>query len=386
MKIAMIGQKGMPALAGGVEKHVQELSTRLAANGDEVVVYTRSWYTPAIKTEHDGVRLVSLPSLHSKNLDAISHTALAIMHAAFIERPDVIHIHAVGPALLTGLARVLAPRSKIVVTFHCIDRQHQKWSRFAKIMLWLGEWIAMKFAHEVISVSRTLKNYAYEAYGRDTTYIPNGISQVQARQASMITQEFGLHTDDYFVCVARLVRHKGIHFLIRAYQQLRTTKKLVIVGDGAFTDDYVNEIKALAAGNPNIIFTGLQTGQMLEELFSNAYAFILPSQSEGLPIALLEAASYGKAVLASDIPANLEIVQHCGLSFTNGSISELADKLQLLINEPDLVETTGRAARKYVLRHYLWDDVAAHTTMLYKRVLAHQPSQTKLAHVTTLNM
>ncbi|MBI2415403.1 MAG: glycosyltransferase family 4 protein [Candidatus Kerfeldbacteria bacterium] len=374
MNIAMIGQKGIPTMAGGVEKHVQELSVRLAAAGHNVTVYTRPWYTPAQRRRYSKVALVSLPSLRSKHADAISHTALAIVHAAFRLKPEVVHIHAVGPALLTPLARVLCPSAKVVVTFHCIDRQHQKWGRFAKIMLRLGEVMAMRFAHEVITVSKTLQDYSYEVYGRQTHYIPNGISVVNRRPAQLIKRKFDLSSQSYILCVARLVRHKGIHHLIAAYQQLHTDKKLVIVGDGAFTDDYIQEIHTQANTNPNIIFTGLQTGHLLEELFSNAYAFVLPSESEGLPIVVLEAAAYGLTVLASDIPANVEIVQHCGLMFRNRSVPDLVKQLMVVLHEPDIVQRTGKLARSHVLKHYLWDDIAVRTNQLYQQLGATEPA------------
>jgi len=369
MKIIMIGQKGIPTKSGGVERHVEELSCRLAAqSGVEVVAYTRPWYVSKHKQSHQGVRLVSLPSVYSKHLDAISHTFLAIIHAAFIEKADIIHIHAVGPALLTWLARLLRPQAKVIVTFHCIDRQHQKWGKFAKFMLWLGELSAVKSAHEVITVSRTLQHYAYEVYGRTTHYIPNGVVDPVFQPASIITQKYGLTTGSYIVMVSRLVRHKGVHHLIKAYNNLRTDKKLVIVGDSAFTDDYVKEIKALAADNENIIFTGLQTGKALGELFSNAYAFVLPSESEGLPIALLEAAAYGLPTIASDIPANLEVSKSAGVSFRNGDVADLTAALQNMIDQPERAKAQGKLGREFVLKQYMWNDIASDTRKLYDGV------------------
>lgn len=367
MKIVFIGQKGIPSLAGGVERHVAEIAVRLAKEPlTDVVVYTRPWYTAKQLKQHDSVRLVSLPSLRSKHLDAISHTFFAVLHAAFVERPDIIHIHAVGPALMTGLARVLRPQAKIVVTFHCIDRQHQKWGKFAKLMLWLGEWMAMKFAHEVITVSKNLKQYAYEVYGRTTVHIPNGVAEMPNQTASIIKEQFNLEPDAYILMVARLVRHKGVHHLIKAYQQLKTEKKLVIVGDSAFTDAYVSEMKVLAGDNPNIVFTGLQTGKTLAELYSNAYVFVLPSESEGLPLVLLEAGAYGKAILASDIPANLEIIEAAGLSFENTNVEDLKLKLEELLNNSEAVKLLGKQARQVVLTQYHWNDITKKTMQLYR--------------------
>lgn len=369
MKIAMFGQKGIPMQFGGVEKHVEELAVRLVKNeSTDVVVYTRPWYVSTKKITHKGVRLQSVSSLKSKHLDAITHTLFSLLHAIVKERPDIYHIHAVGPALLTWVPRLLHPSAKVIVTFHCIDRQHQKWNKFARIMLWAGEFVAMKFAHEVISVSKTLHHYAYEVYHRMTRYIPNGVQASALVPASSITQKYGINENEYILMVARLVRHKGAHYLIEAYEQLNTDKKLVIVGDSAFTDGYVDELKKMAEGNENIIFTGYQSGHMLAELFSNAYVYVLPSESEGLPIALLEAAAYGRAVLASDIPANREIVDQCGVSFKNTSVPDLTEKLQELIANPKLVTELGVAARKFVLEYYLWDDIAKQTYITYQHV------------------
>ncbi len=373
MKIAMIGQKGIPALQGGVEKHVQELALRLVEDKHEVVAYTRPWYTSKRLHNHKGVRLVSLPSVKAKHFDAITHTILAIIHAAWKEKADIIHIHAVGPALLTWLARLLRPQAKVVVTFHCIDRQHQKWGVLARMMLWLGELSTMKFAHEVVAVSRTLQQYSYEVYKRNVQYIPNGVSSMQYQPASVIKEQFGLEKDSYIVMVARLVRHKGVHHLIKAYNQLNTDKKLVIVGGSAFTDDYVQELEALASNNSNILFTGFQNGRVLEELFSNAYCYVLPSESEGLPIALLEAAAYGLPLIASDIPANLEIVQHCGISFRNTDVDSLKHALHTVLSDPEYALALGKQARKHVHKYYQWDDIAKQTLQLYEDCLNESP-------------
>lgn len=382
MKIVFIGQKGIPTLAGGVERHVEELAIRLAQQPQtEVAVYTRPWYTSKHKHSYKGVRLISLPSFYSKHLDAISHTLFAIIHAAFVERPDIVHLHAVGPALLTPLARLLCLKARVIVTFHCIDRQHQKWGRAAKLMLWLGEWMTMKFAHEVIAVSNTLKHYAYEVYGRMVQYIPNGAALGNYIAPSIIAQQFGLGKNGYILMVSRLVRHKGVHYLINAYHNLQTDKPLVIVGDTAFTDEYVREIKALANHHPGIVFTGLQTGKALQELFANAYCFVLPSESEGLPIVLLEAGSYGKPLIASDIPANREVVDGAGILVPVGNVSALRSALENVLADPTLAQNLGQRAKAVVTEKYLWDTIVLDTVKLYQTQLqcytagrVHQPA------------
>ncbi len=379
MKVVFIGQKGIPAIYGGIEKHVQELSTRLADLGYDITVYTRPYYTPAQKQYYQKVKLVSLPTIKSKHLDAISHTLIATIHALFKINPDIYHFHGVGPALLCWLPRIFRPRAKVLTTFHCIDRQHQKWGLMARLMLWLGEFCSGRFSHQVIAVSRTIQSYIYESFKQDSVYIPNGISEMQFYKPSLIKEKFGLKGQDYILVVARLIPHKGIHYLIKAYQQIKPKLKLVIAGDSSYTDDYVRKLKKLAGDDPQIIFTGFQSGQTLAELFSNASLYVHPSESEGLPIAVLEAAAYGLCVLASDIPANLEIVRHCGLSFENKNVADLAAKLDLLLANKQEIEATGRQARKYVLKNYNWQDIVKKTDQTYKKLYGQESFRIGLA-------
>ncbi|MEK7139575.1 MAG: glycosyltransferase family 4 protein [Patescibacteria group bacterium] len=369
MRIALIGQKGIPAQFGGVEKHVEELSTRLAKTGQTVLVYCRRWYTPTNINVHQGVYLVHAPTIHTKHLDAIVHTVISTLHAMFIARVDVIHYHGVGPALVAWLPRVFTPRSRVVVTFHCIDRQHQKWGRFARLMLRAGEWAAVTFAHRTITVSQTLQAYCEREYHAATCYIPNGVTLPAESVATEALATWQLTSGEYFIAVSRLVRHKAIHNLIEAFRQVPTTKKLVIVGGSAFTDRYVAELHALADDDPRIVFTGYQHGAALQQLFSHAYAFIHPSESEGLPITVLEAMSFSKAVIASNIPEHREVVGQSGILFAVGSPTDLADKIQHALDYPERLEALGERGRMIVAEKYNWDDIVKHTTALYTAIM-----------------
>jgi len=365
----MIGQKGIPTQFGGIERHVEELSRRLGRMGHEVVVYTRAWYAAPRRNFSKGVQTIATPTVSTKHLDAIIHTFTSTLHA-MRSGADIIHYHGVGPSLLAWIPRLLSPRTKVVATFHCIDRKHQKWNRLAQLMLGLGEWAACAFPHETIAVSKTLEAYCRDRYNREARYIPNGISSPGRTAASGTLAKFGLQPGGYLAMVSRLVRHKGVHHLIQAYQNLerrRLTRglKLVIVGDSAFTDDYVKELKKMAAGDANIVFTGYQQGAALRQLFAGAYALVHPSESEGLPIAVLEAMSFGKAVLASDIPEIMEVTREHGLNFKNKSVSDLTRKLRHLIARPELAKAKGRAAKRFVLANYHWDDVATAVDGLY---------------------
>lgn len=381
MRIVMLGQKGVPALYGGIERHVEELGARLAAFGHEVICYSRPWFVnreSGIRNYESGIKRIVTPSINTKHLDAISHTLVSTLHALLFVRPDIYHFHAVGPALMAWLPRIFAPRARVIVTFHCIDRKHAKWGLMSRVMLRVGEWAACRFSHETITVSRTLEQYCAEVYEKKTHYIPNGISW-RRESGNALIGRFGLTPRNYVVFVARLVAHKGAHVLIEAWQKLGASspefvvgKKLVIVGDGAFTDRYVADLKAQAARDASIVFTGYQNGAMLDELFANALCAVHPSFSEGLPIAVLEAMSYGKVVLASDIPENLEALGPHGVSFHAGDVDDLVTKLGALIEAYDTLPELGARARQFVLEHYHWDDIAKKVSELYT-VTSPQP-------------
>lgn len=366
----MIGQKGIPSQGGGVEAHVEELSTRLFKAGHEVIVYTRPSYSDKNSKEYKGVKLISLPSIKTKNLDAISHTFLACLDLIFKRRKvDIVHFHAIGPSSLIFLIRIFRPSIKVVSTFHCQDYYHQKWSFFAKLYLKLGEYACCKFSNKTIAVSKELKKYAENKYGSKIVYIPNGVNRPEILETDEIVKLWGLKKDDYILIVSRLVRHKGIHHLIKAYKEIKTDKKLVIVGEGAYTDDYVQEIKNLSNENKNIIFTGKQSGKVLGELFSNAYLFVQPSEYEGLSIALLEAMSYALPVIISDIPENLESAQNNGLKFENKNYLDLKKQLVYAINNKEEIKKMGRNSRERVTREYDLDKLSKETIELYKSLV-----------------
>ncbi len=378
MKIIFIGQKGVPSKSGGVEKHVEELAVGLAAKGHEVLAYTRPHYTDPNVTEYKGIKLISLPSLKTKNLDAISHTFLACLDL-MRRKVDVIHFHSIGPSSLIWLARIIKPSAKIVATFHCQDYYHKKWSLFGRMYLKFGEWMACHAADKTITVSKQLKIYASNEYGVNAEYIPNGVPTADFKSVNEIKTLWDLEKDSYILAVSRLVRHKGIHYLIEAFKKLATDKKLVIVGEGAFTDDYVTEIKALASTDNRIIFTGAQHGDVLKELLSNAYLFVQPSESEGLSIALLEAMSYAKTAVVSDIPENMEAISDTGVTFNSQNAFSLSDKLSALLNDPQRVFELGQTAMKRAASEYNWEMIVSNTEQLYGQLLAERLA-VKLKH------
>lgn len=373
MKIAMIGQKGIPARAGGIERHVEELSAELVARGHEVLAFCRSWYVWPVRN-HRGVRCIKTPTITTKHLDAIVHTFFSIVMAAR-EKVDVFHIHGVGPALLAWLPKLLRPSARVIVTFHSIDRHNEKWGWFARRVLTLGEKAATTFPDATIAVSKTLEDYCRMSYGIDAKYIPNGAQVSQEDADTTLVTAFGLEPGKYLMMCSRLIRLKGAHVLMDAWKQLRRARpditagfKLAIVGGSAFTDAYVQSLCRLAETDSSIVMTGTQTGSTLHALFLNSYACVHPSESEGLPIAVLEGMSYGKCVLASDIPGNMELVERYGLTFRRGNMEDLKTKMAYMLEQPQALRKIGKNARSHIAKNYNWKDIAETTEYLYELV------------------
>ncbi len=384
MQIAMIGQKGIgtgfsaqrgaASVGGGVETHVLELATRLVRLGHSVTAYGRSWFVPRGTSRVNGVDVVRVPSIRTKWFDTITSTLLATLHAVMVLRPEVYHFHGVGPALLSWMPRVFAPRATVVTTFHSVDRLHAKWSAFPRFMLRLGERAAFAFADETIVVSKTLARYAEKEFGRRATYVPNGITPVRTSVDPLLLSPFGLQPFDYIAMVSRLVPHKAAHTLIAAWQRARAMQpellknvKLAIIGGGAFTDDYVRKLQLMTSHDASIVMTGHQRGESLDALFAGARFMVHPSTSEGLPIAVLEEMSYGKAVIAADIPETMEVIAEYGVPFPVGDIEALAEAILDLATDPMHAAAIGHAARTFVEDEYHWDDIAQDILGMYRR-------------------
>ena len=363
MKIAMFGHKRIPSREGGVEVVVGELSSRMAALGHDVICYNRG--ADGEKREQAaGVRLKTVPTINKKGLAAVSSSFFAAVAVAF-SRAQVCHIHAEGPAFMSFLPKLLGKR--VIVTVHGLDWQREKWkSGFgAKYIRW-GEKMAVRFADEIIVLSRNVQDYFQREYGRKTRFIPNGVAKHENRLPEQITKQFGLQGGDYILYLGRLVPEKGAHDLVEAFRQLKTDKRLVVAGDSSDTDDYVAMLKAQAAGDDRILFTGFVQGQNLEELYSNAYLYVLPSRLEGMPLSLLEAMSYGNCCVVSDIAECAEVVEDYGVTFQKGNVQDLCDTLQRLCDDEQLAEQYRKHASDFICSKYNWDDVTEKTLELYR--------------------
>lgn len=367
LRIAFLGMKCMPALGqGGVEVVVEELSTRMAKMGHQVTCYNRSGKQGGKKglTTYKGVRIVNVPTIDKRGLAAMSASTVAAIRAAFGPY-DVVHFHAEGPCAMLWLPKLMGKRC--IATIHGLDHQRAKWGKLASTYIMLGEKCAVRFADEVIVLSKGVQDYFQKTYGRKTRFIPNGVNRPKLHEADLIRKKYGLEKDGYILFLARLVPEKGLNYLIQAYRHVQTDKKLVIAGGTSDTDQFVKELKALAAGDDRILFTGFVRGQMLEELYSNAYLYTLPSDLEGMPLSLLEAMSYGNCCLVSDIAECTEVVEDKAMVFLQGNVEDLREKLQTACDREELVQGYKKDATEFICGKYDWDEVAKETARLYNK-------------------
>lgn len=364
MKIAMIGQKGIPATYGGIERHVEEIATRLVQRGHQVNVFSRIYYTKR-RGSYRGVGNKRLISLKTKHFDAISHCAFATLYS-LLNKHDIVHFHALGPSLFSGIPRLVGSRT--VVTVHGLDWQRGKWGNFATKFLQFCERPAVKFPDETIVVSRTLGEYFRDRYGEETNVIPNGTNPGTMRPPNRI-KRWGLDKQRYVLWVGRLVPEKGCHYLIEAFRNIDTDAQLVMAGGSSFSDSYVQSLERLRDGDERIKMIGYVYGEVLEELWSNAYLVVQPSILEGLSIALIEALSYGRCVLASDIPENLEVVEDSAVTFRSRDVQDLRSKLQLCLDHPEMVEATASRCRTLAEEKYSWPKLVEATEAVYLKAL-----------------
>lgn len=370
LRIAMFGQKRW-SREGGIEVVVEELSTRMVKLGHQVTCYNRGGHHVSGKefdekklNEYEGVKLKTVPTINRKGLAAVSSSFFAALASAF-GRYDVVHIHAEGPAAICWLPKLFGKR--VIVTVHGLDhRRGEKWGKFARNYIMFGEKNAVRYADEIIVLSRGVQQYFADTYGRKPVFIPNGVNRPEILSAKLITERFGLKKDNYILFLARLVPEKGLHYLIEAFKPIDTDKRLVIAGGSSDSGEYMQLIKKMASKDPRIIFTGFVQGQILDELYSNAYIYCLPSDLEGMPLSLLEAMSYGNCCLTSDIAECAEVVEDKAVTFRKSDVKDLRDKLQYLIGHKEVTENYKGLSANFICKKYNWDDVVDKTLSIYK--------------------
>lgn len=369
MRIAMIGHKRYGSREGGVEVVVTELARRMAALGHEVTCYDRSGAdvmtgdaADGRERTVDGVRVVPVKTIDKKGLAALSSSYFATK-TAIKDRPDVIHYHAEGPCVPLPLAKRAGIRT--VATIHGLDWQRAKWGKLASTYIKMGERAAATKADGLVVLSKSARSYFEGAYGRTATFIPNGIEPKQPRPVNQIKEKWGLDEGSYLLYLGRLVPEKRPELLIEAFKELDTDRRLVIAGGGSDTSEYESSLRDAAQGDLRILFTGFVDGEPLEELYSNCYAYVLPSDVEGMPMSLLEAMAYGRCCVTSDIPECADVLAGNGVTFGKGSADSLRAALQGLLADGDRGRVLGAAAKAHVENTYNWDSVVERTLAVY---------------------
>ena len=365
MRIAFVAVKGIP-IGGGVEKVTEEIGSRLVAKGHEVIVYASRDYGTSDCT-YKGMEIQTVPSVNSKSLHKLSICFNATLDVLKKRNVDLVHVHAVGPSLFSIFPRLVGIPT--VVQTHGVEWQRDKWGLMGRTFFKLSDYTVVYFPNRATSVSRVQQAYFKDKFRKDVLYIPNGVSPVE-RVAPDWLLEQGIVPDRYILFAARLVEEKGVHFLIDAFRKIDTDMQLVIAGDAAHAENYKAQLRDLAGDDPRIRFLGFVTGTPMQELFSNAYLFCLPSTLEGLPVALLEAMNYGNCCLSSDIPENLEAVEDYGYTFRNRDPDDLRRVLAELLANPAMVAEKREAAREHVRRNYCWDRVTDQMEELYTSLVS----------------
>ena len=374
MKIAMIGHKRVPSREGGVEVVVEELSTRLVKLGNNVDIYNRRGKNVQDKNidkgkkrlkEYKGARIITISTINKKGIDALLYSFLASIRALF-GKYDVLHYHAEGSCAMLWIPHLF--KKKIVVTIHGLDWQRSKWGGFASKYIKFGEKLAVKYADQIIVLSKGVQEYFKEQYNRETVFIPNGVNKPQIREAKIIKDKYNLEKRSYILFLARIVPEKGLQYLIDAFKQIDTDIKLVIAGGASHTNDFLEEIKNKVKDDNRIIMTGFVQGQELEELYSNCLLYCLPSDVEGMPLSLLEAMSYGCNCLVSNIEENVQVTGNYATVFEKSNIDDLKNKIKSLLKENK--NLNSQEIQKYILKKYNWDTIVKNTEKIYKNLKA----------------
>ncbi|QIB70710.1 glycosyltransferase family 4 protein [Aminipila butyrica] len=370
----MLGHKRIPSREGGVEIVVEELATRMASLGYDVTCYNRKGHHIAGKefdtfsnsTVYKDIKLKSVFTIDKKGMAAMSSSVFAAINVAF-SKYDVVHFHAEGPCAMLWLPKLFGKHC--VATIHGLDHQRDKWGKLASAYIMMGEKCAAKYADEIIVLSKGVQQYFKETYERETKFIPNGVRPPVLREANLIKEMFGLEKDSYILFLGRIVPEKGIRYLLEAYKQTKTDKKLVIAGGASDTDTFMSELKRIATGDERIIFTDFVQGVILDELYSNAYLYTLPSNLEGMPLSLLEAMSYGNCCIVSDIPECIDVVENKAIVFKKANIEDLRDKLQQACDDKNMVKRYKTKNVDYICNKYNWGDVVDKTIKLYEEMV-----------------
>lgn len=375
----MIGQKGIPARFGGVETHVENVATRLAVRGHEISVFCRTRYRPPAAeldaTEgyevaggvhtYKGVRLLYRTSINTKHLDASSHTFLCALESSVRHGFDIVHFHGIGPSAFAPVPKLFG--KKVISTFHALDWRQVKWGGLATRFLKAGESAGARSSDGIIAVSQIMKRYVAERYGIEAEYIPNGATMPTAPRAPIDAGRFGLENGRYVLAVGRIIRDRGLHYLIEAFKRVSQPAQLVIVGSETPRSSYSDELEDMA--DRRVVFTGDVFGDPLEDLYANCSLYVLASVVEGLPITVCEAMAHGRPMLLSDIPENREVAGDAAVYFNAGDISQLHLRLEELLEDREARERLSAIGLERARTTYNWDRIAEQVEAYYWKVL-----------------
>jgi glycosyltransferase involved in cell wall biosynthesis len=361
-RVAFIGARGVVSRYSGIESYYEEVGPRLAEIGYDVEVYCRNYFTPNIAA-YKGMHLLRLPTIRTKHLETLVHTFLSTLHAMFT-RSDIVHYHALGPSLFSFLPRLTG--QKTVVTVQGLDWQRKKWGRCAARVLRLGEWASGHFPDRTMVVSKTLQEHYRQRYAVRTIYIPNGTAVRDCSTSSRLSA-WGLEAGRYILFLGRFSPEKNCHLLIGAYERIDTPVKLVLAGGSSHTDSYVERLRSHASDK--IKFLDWVSGNALNELLTNASLFVLPSDLEGMSLALLDAMGAGVCTLTSDIPENRELTESAGFTFRPGDMDDLSRMIALLLSDPEIRQQAARKAQEKVRKHFLWPGIALQVSDVYEELL-----------------
>lgn len=374
MKVAMMGHKRIPSREGGIEIVAEELSVRMVEKGHEVTCYNRSGHHVSGRKydieklkSYKGVNIRYVPTVDMKGLAALTSSFFASLLCAF-GNYDIVHIHAEGPSFFSFVPKLFG--KKVVVTVHGLDWQRAKWkSGFGSKFIRAGEKNAVRFADSIIVLSKGVQQYFLDTYGRETVYIPNGVT-VEYTDHQEYIRKHELTEGDYILYVGRIVPEKCVLELVKAFKKVKTNKKLVIVGGSSDSSDYASEVAREAKGDKRIILVGFIDNEAeLSDLYDNAYLYVLPSTIEGMPLTLLEAMSHGCACLTSDIRECVDVLRKHGDTFQVGDTADLMRKLQAICDREELVDKMKEGVQEHARKHFSWDSAVNATLTVYEEVL-----------------
>ncbi|KJH71204.1 glycosyltransferase family 4 protein [Aliterella atlantica] len=370
MKIAVIGAKGLPPKQGGIEHYCAEVYPRMVAQGHSVDLFARSSYTDfAWKQEYDyeGVRVISLPCVGWRGVDAFSSSAVGAI-SAIAANYDIIHFHALGPALFSCLPKI-ASSAKVVVTCQGLDWQRAKWGNLSSRLIKLGESTAARYADGIIVVSEELRSYFFRTYERQAVYIPNAPASYPNSDANFaFGTSLNLEQNRYLLFLGRLVPEKRPDLLIEAFQKLKPQGwKLVLAGGVSDTELYVSQLLEAISNDPNVVLAGELRGARLAEIVRGAGLFVLPSDVEGLPLSMLEAMREGIPVVASNIPPHQQLIdERRGVLFQSGDLDSCIEQLDWAISHLQQMQDKAQIAKQYVNLNYNWDKITDENINLYQ--------------------